>query len=230
LERAITGLAGGALLGAGLSSRPLPLKLALSLMGGGLVARAMTGYCPGYDMLGIDTAHADNEAVGVRAQHGFRYQRSRSIARPLEEVFAFWRHLENLPRLFDHLEQVVQTDSIHSNWRATGPLEKQYEWEAEIINERPNELIAWRSIPGGDLDTAGSVHFSHEPANRGTLVRLELKYDPPGGKAGATIAKLLGTDLESEINEGLRRLKQILETGEVSTIQGQPHGSAGGRY
>src|SRR4051794_37398324 len=131
LERAITGLAGGALLGAGLSSRPLPLKLALSLMGGGLVTRAMTGYCPGYDMLGIDTAHADNEAVGVRAQHGFRYQRSRSIARPLEEVFAFWRHLENLPRLFDHLEQVVQTDSIHSNWRATGPLEKQYEWEAE---------------------------------------------------------------------------------------------------
>jgi uncharacterized membrane protein len=225
LERIITGLAGGGLIGAAFGApTKWPVRIGLSLLGGGLLARAATGYCPGYRLLGIDGAHPDNESIGVRAHHGFRFEGVVSIAKPKQEVFAFWRRLENLPRLFDHLNQVDQTDSIHSNWFARGPMDKRIEWQAEIINERPGELIAWRSIPGGDLDTAGSVHFEDAQAGRGTNVRLELKYDPPGGKAGATIAKLFGTNFEAETVEGLRRLKQLFETGEIATTAGQPHG------
>ncbi len=225
LERIVTGLAGGALIGTAFGSpTKWPLRIGLSLLGGGLVARAATGFCPGYRALGIDTAHPNNEAVGVRAGHGFRFDGVISIDKPKREVFAFWRRLENLPRLFEHLDQVDQTDAVHSHWFAHGPMGKRIEWEAEIIGERPGELIAWRSIPGGDLDTAGSVHFDDQFGGHSTRVQLELKYDPPGGKAGATIAKLFGTNFEAEAAEGLRRLKHLLETGEIATTADQPHG------
>jgi uncharacterized membrane protein len=87
------------------------------------------------------------------------------------------------------------------------------EWDAEIHNEIPNELIAWRSLAGSEVDNAGSVHFM-PTANGDTEVRVVLRYDPPAGKLGATVARLLGEDPSHQVSEDLRRLKQVVEASE----------------
>jgi uncharacterized membrane protein len=125
----------------------------------------------------------------------------------------------------DHLESVVEDGEKRSHWTATGPLGRTVEWDAEIINERPNELIAWRSIPGSDLDTAGSVHFESAGRNRGTIVTVSLKYDPPAGRVGAVAASLLGSGFEQSVDQCLSRFKQIMEAGEIPSIGGQPRGT-----
>ena len=116
-----------------------------------------------------------------------------------------------------------------SHWVASGPLGRSVEWDAQIHNQRPGEMIAWRSIPGSDLDTAGSIHFKSLSGESRTIVTLSMKYDPPAGEVGSTIADLLGQSVEEELDEGLRRLKQIAEAGEVATVVGQPRGTCG-RY
>lgn len=120
-----------------------------------------------------------------------------------------------------HLQSVRKTDGNRSHWVAQGPLAMKVEWDAELYNENPNEMVAWRSLPGADVDNTGSVHFTAAPAGRGTEVRVVMKYNPPAGKAGAIIAKLFGKDPEGLIREDLRRFKQLMETGEIPTVQGQ---------
>ncbi len=209
-ERVLSALAGGALLGFGVN-RKAPVTLVCSLAGGSLAVRALSGFCPVYQALGIDHSHDHPPAVAVPAQHGFKFEGDVKIHSELEEVYKFWRQLENLPQLFEHLDQVVQVDERYSRWCARGPLGVEVEWEAEIFNEKPNEMFAWRSLEGSELDTAGSVHFQRAVAKTGTIVRLSLKYSPPGGKLGAKIAELFGEDFEGEAARGLQKLKQILE-------------------
>jgi uncharacterized membrane protein len=133
--------------------------------------------------------------------------------------------LSNLPRLIEHLESVEEFDGTHSRWNARDPFGRQVEWEAEIHNETPGEMIAWRSLPDSDLDTAGSIHFKPLAEGRGTAVTLSLKYDPPAGRAGAAVARLLGNGVESELEAALRKFKQVMETGEFATTEGQPRGN-----
>jgi uncharacterized membrane protein len=143
-------------------------------------------------------------------------ERSVTINRPPEDIYRFWRNLENLPRFMNHLESVKNVGHLRSRWAAKAPLGITVSWEAEIITEKENELIGWRSLPGSMVDNAGSVHFKRAPGNRGTEVRVALKYDPPAGKVGATIAtiaRLFGAGPEEEIQEDLRGLKKLLETG-----------------
>ena len=118
----------------------------------------------------------------------------------------------------------VKVDGDRSHWVARGPLGHSVEWDAEIVNRRENELIAWRSLEGSQVDTAGSVHFVPLGGDRGTEVRVVLKYDPPGGRIGSAVAWLFGASPERQIREDLRRFKQVMETGTVPTIEGQPHG------
>jgi uncharacterized membrane protein len=135
------------------------------------------------------------------------------IARPRSEVYGFWRNLENLPRFMDHLESVSVVDEERSHWVARGPAGTRVEWDAVVHNEIPNELIAWRSLKGSEVDNAGSVHFS--PTENGdTEVRVVLRYDPPAGRLGAAVARLLGEDPSRQVAEDLRRLKQVVEAGE----------------
>jgi uncharacterized membrane protein len=214
LERLLTGLAGGVLLGLA-SDRKVPAALGFSLAGGGLIARALSGYCPAYQALGIDNAHEHMPAMAVPAQHGFKFDGEVKVHKPPDEVYQFWRKLENLPQLFEHLDQVAAIDERYSRWRAKGPLGTEVEWEAEVFSDKPYEMIAWRSMEGSELDTAGSVHFDRAFGDTGTIVRLSLKYNPPGGKVGAKIAQLLGEDFEAETAAGLQKLKQILESKQV---------------
>jgi uncharacterized membrane protein len=198
---------------------------ALGILGGDLIYSGVTGYSPFCNALGIRSSKNMREgSATIPYQHGIRVDTAVTIQKPREELFSFWRDLENLPRFMRHLHSVTRIDDTRSHWIAQGPGGKMLEWDAEIINEEQNERIGWRSLPGSDLDTAGSVHFKVAPGGRGTEVHIELQYIPPAGALGAAYARLLGLDPADQIKDDLRRLKQILETGETATIEGQPHG------
>ena len=147
-----------------------------------------------------------------------------TINRPLEEIYTFWRNFENLPQFMNHLHSVRVEDEKRSHWVAKGPAGTEVEWDAEIIEEKPNELIAWRSLPGATVENAGSVRFEPATGGRGTIVRVKLQYRPPGGALGATIAKLFGEDPAKQIAVDLLRFKQLLETGEIARTEGQSAG------
>jgi uncharacterized membrane protein len=153
--------------------------------------------------------------VSVPSGEGARVDKAITIERPIAEVYDFWRQLENLPRFMRHLQSVTVLDNLHSRWIAKTVAGKLLKWDAEIIEQRQNEMISWRSAPGADVDNAGSVWFTKVPNGQGTLVRVELKYLPAAGKTGELIAKAFGRDADSAIEEDLYRLKSLLETGRV---------------
>ena len=123
-----------------------------------------------------------------------------------EKVYAFWRDLRNLPIIMANLESVQVLSDRRSRWRAKGPAGTTFEWTAEIINDKPDELIAWRTEPGARVAHAGSVHFVPRPGG-GTIVRIALQYDPPGGEVTDRIGRLLGVDPRRRIDEDLERLR-----------------------
>jgi uncharacterized membrane protein len=148
------------------------------------------------------------------SSHGISVKQAVTVQRTREEAYAFFRDLENLPRFMAHLDSVVETGA-RSRWRAKGPLGSIIEWEAEVVADRPGEHIAWRSLPGADVPNRGQVSFRPAPGELGTEITVELGYDPPLGAVGNTVAKLFGREPAQEISADLRRLKQVLETGEV---------------
>jgi uncharacterized membrane protein len=230
-ERWLSVAAGGALAAYAARRRDLPGGLAAAA-GAALLYRGATGYCAVNERLGRDSAHARHrEAIAewdsdtrerLGGTRGILVEDAVTIARPIAEVYRFWRNFENLPRFMDHLESVSVRDSGISHWVAHGPAGTRVEWDARIINEIENEVIAWQSIEGSTIATAGSVRFADAP--RGTAVRVKFQYDPPAGKLGAAVARLFGEEPNIQVRHDLRRLKQILETGEVATIEGQSSG------
>jgi uncharacterized membrane protein len=147
-----------------------------------------------------------------------------TVNRAAGELFEFWRNLENLPRFMKHLESVKLLDDKRSHWVANSPTGGKLEWDAEIINQHPNELIAWRSCEGADVQHAGTVRFEPAPGGRGTEVTVRLECVPTAGVLGRAISKLFGADPALQIEEDLRRFKAVMETGEVPTTEGQPRG------
>jgi uncharacterized membrane protein len=149
------------------------------------------------------------------------------VNRPVEEVYQFWRNFENFPRFMMHLKDVRTVGSGRSHWVAMGPGGTSVEWDAEVTQERPNELIAWRSLPGADVENEGSVRFERAPGGRGTLIRVNLRYAPPGGALGKALAVVMNTEPGQQVADDLRRFKQLLETGEVvrsdASIHLMPH-------
>jgi uncharacterized membrane protein len=171
----------------------------------------------------LSTARAAQES-GAPAADALRVEKAITINRPPEEVYRFWRDFENLPRFMNHLESVRVTGDGRSHWQAKAPAGRSVEWDAEIADDRPNQLIAWRSLDGADVRNSGSVRFDRAPGDRGTEVKVTLDYAPPGGAVGATIAKLFGEEPERQLRDDLFRLKQVLETGEVVRAEGSPDG------
>ena len=211
-ERWISMAAGAGLAMYGLSRRR-PSGWVLAGFGALLLRRGYTGHCETYQMLGLNTAGTGEDtrqALGGPA--GVIVEESVTINRPVSELYRFWRNLENLPRFMSHLESVERITDTLSRWHAKGPAGSVLEWNAEIINEVPDQVIGWRSIEGSDVVSAGSVNF--DAAGGGTKVRVRLQYSPPGGKVGDAVAKLLGADAASQIREDLQRFKRLVETGE----------------
>lgn len=223
-ERWISVIFGSAVTAYGLKMRNIP-GLVVGAVGAALIHRGATGHCHVYEAMGLSTAPAEQgDQVSVPYGKGVRVEKSVTINAPAQQVYAFWRNFENLPRFMNNLESVTMHDDKRSRWVAKGPAGTKVDWEAEIINEIPNELIGWRSTEGSQVDNAGSVHFTPAPGNRGTEVKVVLRYDPPAGVVGATVSKLLGEDPAMNVQEDLRRLKRLIETGEIPTTEGQPTG------
>ena len=210
-ERIISVVAGAALALFGLRRFSMT-GLSLAAMGGSLVYRGITGHCSMYQRLGMNTAEESRH--DLRGNLGVKIERSIVVAAPTDKVSRFWRNFANLPRFMDNLESVQVLDGRRSHWVVKGPGGVRMEWDAEIINEIPNELIAWRTT-GGSVDHAGSVHFEPGPGGRGTTVRVSLQYDPPGGSTGHAVATLLGTDAGTRVERDLQNLKRVLESGEA---------------
>ena len=224
-ERIASAVGGAGLAIYGLTRGSLPGVL-LALVGGSLVYRDVTGHCNVYEALGVDTAKAKQRSgqVSVPGNRGIKVEHSVTVNRAPDELYQFWRKFENLQRFMQHLESVTQTSEKRSHCVARAPLGTTIEWDYEIINEKPDDLIAWRSLERSDVDNAGSVRFSKATGGRGTEVTVSLEYDPPGGAVGAAIAKLFGEEPKQQVTEDLRRFKQLMEAGELPTIDGQPAG------
>jgi uncharacterized membrane protein len=204
-----------------------PSSAALAAAGTALIYRGATGHCPMYAAAGINTAYdGDETRHALAGRRGINVEEVFTILTTPEELYAFWRNFELLPRFMQHLVQVNELDGQRSHWVAKAPAGRTVEWDAEIINEIPGELIGWRTLPGADVVSAGSVRFKPAPGGRGTEVRVRLQYDPPAGRFGAAVAFLMGRDPARAIREDLRRLKQLIEGGEIPTVEGQPRGRA----
>jgi uncharacterized membrane protein len=218
----ITIFAGGGLLAGAAARRSLTLALA----GGALIYRGATGRWPFSGTLGLAVSRDQpHPATSVPHETGIRVEHSILIDKSPEIIFRFWRQLENLPRFMSQLQEVRRLDEKRSHWKLKTVAGASVEWDAEIINERPNELLAWRSLEGSDIDHAGSVHFEPGPQG-GTNVRVVMEYRPPAGRLGAEIARLIGQDPAQILANDLQSLRQVLSAGNVAPADArQPHGA-----
>jgi uncharacterized membrane protein len=212
-ERQVCALAGTGLVLLGLRQRSVPGML-FAAAGAGLVYRGASGHCPLYAALDIDTS---DKPLPARPEEyftrGIHVEETLSIHKSPEELYAFWRDFSNLPRIMHNVKSVKCLDENRSHWVAQGPMGFSVEWDAEIINDEPNQTIAWRSLADAEVDNAGSVRFVSAPDGRGTEVKVVIDYIPPAGRVGAAIAKMFGADPETEICRDLRRLKEAMEAG-----------------
>lgn len=203
-------LGAGALLVATGARRRSAVGACLAIASVPLLYRGLTGHWP----VSIDGACAGDTRSELGGSRGVHVRESIRVERPVPEVFRAWRRLEDLPRFMSHLDSVTPTSGDRSRWVAVGPGGLRVEWDAEIINEIDNHLLAWRSLPGSDVATAGSVSFSPIREGRATHLAVHLQYSAPAGKTGARIASLFGREPSQTIREDLRHFKQQLEAGE----------------
>ena len=211
-------LGSGALLLLAGASRRSAVGALVAATSAPLLYRGITGHWPAFATW---LARPDSTERALGGERGVHVRESIRLELPRTDVYRFWRRLENLPRFMTHLGRVTESADGRSHWVAAGPAGLAVEWDAEIINELENQVIAWRSLPGSDVVTAGAVVFDAARAGRATQVSVHLQYSPPAGKAGALIASLFGREPSQMIREDLRRFKQLLEAGET------PRASAG---
>jgi uncharacterized membrane protein len=213
LERWASIIGGGAMVLTGLQQRSLK-GILTAVAGGGLVYQGTQGN---------STVKQVQDAVGL--DHAIRVEKTVTINRSAAELYTFWRDFQNLPKFMKHLKAVQVQDERHSHWQASAPLNQSIEWDAVIVNDEPNHLIAWTSINDAPIENSGFVRFQPATGDRGTEVKVVMEYQPPGGVLGTAIAKLFGEEPEQQIGDELNRFKQLMEAGEIATIDGQPKGS-----
>jgi uncharacterized membrane protein len=219
-ERGISLLSGLALLSYILKRRPsAKLSIPLGLEAGYMLYRAATGHCVFYRMMEINRSEEGNRGIEV--------QRTITVNKPRDEMFRIWRNFENLPRFMQHLQRVDVDEASggsRSHWVAKAPLGREVAWDADIIEERENEYVEWKSLPGSLVESMGRVEFADAPGGRGTIIHVYMQYNPPAGSMGAAVAKLLGEEPGQQVRDDLRHFKQMMETGEIASVEGQPSG------
>jgi uncharacterized membrane protein len=180
---------------------------------------ALTGHWPTLTSQTFRGARGAEQHPGAEehpAARALNVRESVRLERPVDEVYRFWSQLDNLPRFMANLERVTDLGGDRSRWVARGPAGVTVEWEAEITERRENRLIRWQSLPGADVAVKGLVSFDPVREGRSTQVTVTLHYAPPGGRAGALLATVTGSNPSQTIREDLRRLKQVLEAGELA--------------
>ncbi len=208
-ERWASLIGGSAMVLFGLQQRSLR-GILTALAGGGLAYHGIQGEKSLPDAVG--------EAVGLNKM--IRVEKTVTINRPAADLYQYWHNFENLPTFTRHLQSVTVIDPRRSHWVAKAPMGQKIEWDADIIDDRPNELIAWASVEGAEVDHSGFVRF-RPIGDRGTEVKIVTEYNPPGGVLGSTLAKLFGEEPEQQIGDELNRFKQLMEAGEIATTEGQ---------
>ncbi|MBW4696559.1 MAG: SRPBCC family protein [Aphanocapsa lilacina HA4352-LM1] len=222
-ERLLSVISGSLVAFYGLSRNNLG-GFALALLGGGLVLRGVTGKSIVYKALDIDTAHSGRgDGRNLPDERNVRIAKAVTINRSPEDLYRFWRDFENLPRFMGHLQSVQIVDERRSRWAVKSPGGGTAEWLAEIVEEKENERIAWRSLEGSDVANAGLVRFSPAP-DGGTQVQVTITYEPPAGKLGVALAWFTGEEPSQQLYDDLRRFKQLMEAGEIVSTDGQPTG------
>jgi uncharacterized membrane protein len=210
IERTISAAAGTVLLGAAVRRGGL-LGFALGGFGVAFLAQAVRGR-PSLARVALPERIEIAKAITIEA--------------PPADLYAFWRDFENVPRFMKHIASVRILDENRSEWTAIGPGDARIRWRSELTEDRPNEQISWRSVERSPIDQQGTVRFLPAPEG-GTEVHLSLAYAPPAGTIGIIVSKLLVGISAQKMQEDLRHLKQLYETGSIPTIDGQSHGKRG---
>jgi len=207
-ERMVSMGLGGLLVANGILRGRLP-GLLITAIGGALIYRGVTGHCSVYQQLGVNTSEMEGEPAVV---NGVKLEESVTIHRPAQELYDVWTHWERLPDILPHIEHVKDLGNGRTRWTARGPLGATLSWEAEVINQDPGRMIAWQSLTGGDVDTAGSVHFNSTGQNT-TRMTVSMQYEPPGGRLTAVLAEFFGVGLDQRLRADMHRFKKTMESG-----------------
>ncbi len=210
IERVVALTAATAVVTYGLSRRNLQ-GVCLAAAATPIAYRGLAGDWP---RVGSGKSSRATTRAALGGARGVHVRESVRLERPIDEVYRFWRKLENLPRFMNYLEEVIDLGNGRSRWIAKGPAGTRVQWDAKVINEIEDKLIAWQSLPGGDITTAGSVNFDTVRNGRSTQVSVHFQYAAPAGRAGSLIATVFGREPSQTVREDLRRLKQLLEAGE----------------
>lgn len=213
-------------LGAGAILTMLGLRrhsLLLGALGGGLLYRGSTGYCPVNAGIGRDSRRPGEQPLLPPSDHHLRS--TITIERPLEQVYEYCRDLAHAPRYMHHV-RAVTVDGDRARWIARVPGGRELEWETELTQDVSNDHLAWQSLAEQPLQHSGRIQLRPAPSGRGTEVELELSYRAPGGRIGGMLAGLFGSLAEIDLDDDLHRLRQLLETGEIATTAGQPTGAS----
>jgi uncharacterized membrane protein len=213
-ERAVSVFLGGLLAYYGIRNRRSAAGWLSSALGGVMLERGFTGRCPAYGAMGIDTAQPSELHV----------RESMQVMRPRQEVYAFWRDFANLARFMEHVRSVDVREGGRSHWKVRVEPGPELEWDAELVLDQRGERLAWRTLPGSQIEHSGEVSFHDLPAGRGTGLHVAIGYQPPAGPLGASAAYLLRSVTAQQVREDLRRFKSVIETGETPTIEGQSSG------
>jgi uncharacterized membrane protein len=226
-ERLVSAAAGGALVAYGIKQGGVGGTL-LSVLGGALLFRGATGHSYIYDAAGIDTAGPAERNSRSPFKRGFlsgriHVTKAVTINRPVSELYQFWKNFENFPQFMKHVESVTKSEDNTWHWKAKAPLEMTVEWEALVTSDIEDQRIGWQSLEGSDIPNSGVVEFRPR-MDRGTEVKVTMIYEAPGGKLGQWAAWALGEEPSLQVADDLRRLKMLMETGEIITIKGQPSG------
>ncbi|MCY7352604.1 MAG: SRPBCC family protein [Cytophagaceae bacterium] len=208
-ERILTGIGGAALVYFALQ-RPTLTRLLLTLAGGTLIYRGVTGQWPDFKGL-VSNETSESEPLEVNV--------SQTISRPRHEVYQYWRQLENLPKFMQHLESVSQLDEKRSHWEAKIPGGiTTVQWDAEIIDEQENERLSWQSVPGATVENSGEVRFTEAPYGHGTVVNATIRYTPPAGKLGDAVGALFNPAFQGMVEADLTRFKEVMEGSMVGAL------------
>lgn len=215
-ERMLSAAGGAFLLTSGIQDiKKHPVTALIKAAAGGyLLYRGASGHCPLKELIVKNQPQKQPRPLTIRE--------SLTVNRPRNEVYNYWRQLSNLPLFMKHLVEVTVENELQSQWKMRLPKDMgTVEWQAAIVEDKPNELLAWRSVEGSDIDNTGEIIFKDAPGDRGTEVHATIFYRAPAGALGKLAGKLFRKSFEIQVRQDLRRFKQMLETGETSTIEGQ---------
>ncbi|QDV36987.1 SRPBCC family protein [Tautonia plasticadhaerens] len=219
-ERVASAALGGTLLLLGLGRRSLG-GAAVAALGGGLVYRAATGHCHLYEALGVDTA-ADRGAAAGASEDSPEAVVAITIGKPAEDLERLWRDPRTLTRITSGFAEVTPAGDGRMRWKVRGPLGRDFEWDTQVVEDRPGSGQRWQSVDGASLPSEGEIHFRPAPGDRGTEVTLRIRFNMPGGALGLAAAKLLGFVPKLFAERAIHYFRALAETGEIPTTERQP--------